>query len=247
MHSSIQNAVKADRQAFIGFTCLGDLVTVEAKGKSGPAKATVVRETGKGKTTDLTGLSPKDKDDLAPAVILGPDAITPEALPAGSGSLVQLQSTTINHAYRASSNNVIYWGSRTTAGVLLWSSSARVTSWISLQKTAHQFNVSYTSLGGRQIAMSIPVRMREHFPLWPDGTVDTRLFGPSYYGTSYSYTSYVYTPNRAGKFFPELYNMSLQDRSAGRSFAVGGNIQFPRFQCYVSVSCKYPNGYEAPW
>lgn len=29
-HSSIQGAVKADRDTFIGFTCLGDLVTVEA-------------------------------------------------------------------------------------------------------------------------------------------------------------------------------------------------------------------------
>jgi hypothetical protein len=25
-----------------------------------------------------------------------------------------------------------------------------------------------------------------------------------------------------------------------------GNIQFPRFQCYVSANCKYPNGAEAP-
>lgn len=196
---------------------------------------------------DLTGLTPKEEAEKAPSIILGPDAITPEPLPTGSDSLIQLQSTTINHSYRASSNNTVYWGSRTTAGVLLWSSSARITSWISLQKTSHSFNVSYTSLGGRQIAMSIPVRMREQFPLWPGGTVDTRLFGPSYYGTSYAYTSYIYTPNRAGKFFPELYNMSLQDRYAGRTFAVGGNIQYPRFQCYVYANCKYPNGYEAPW
>jgi hypothetical protein len=41
--------------------------------------------------------------------------------------------------------------------------------------------------------------------------------------------------------------MSLQDRSAGRTFAIGGNIQFPRFRCYVSANCKYPNGAEAPW
>jgi hypothetical protein len=40
--------------------------------------------------------------------------------------------------------------------------------------------------------------------------------------------------------------MSLQDRSAGRTFAIGGNIQFPRFRCCVSANCKYPNGAEAP-
>lgn len=246
-HSSIQGAVKADRETFIGFTCVDDLVTVEAKGKAGPAKATVVKK-AKGKPVDLTGLNQKEKDEQAPAIILGPDAITPEPLPSASGSLVQIQSTTINHTYRASSNNTIYWGSRTTAGVLIWSSSVRVTTWISLQKTYHLFNVSYTSLGGRQIDMTIPVRMREHFPFWLDGTVDSKYWSPWYYGTSYSLTSTLQTPlNKAGKFYPELHNMSLQDRAAGRSFAIGGNIQYPRFQCYVSVSCKYPNGVEAPW
>jgi hypothetical protein len=245
-HSSIQSAVKADRNTFIGFTCVDDLVTVEAKGKAGPAKATVVKK-ATGKPVDLTGLSPKVMAEKAPAIILGPTAITPEPIPSASKSLVQLQSTTINHSYRASSNNTIYWGSRTTAGVLIWSSSARVTSWISLQKTNHPFNVTYISLGNREIDMIVPVRMREHFPLWPDGTVDTQFFSPFYYGRSYSYTSALQTPNRAGKFFPELYNMSLYDRAAGRSFAIGGNIQYPRFQCYATANCKYPYGVEAPW
>lgn len=245
-HSSIQSAVKADRNTFIGFTCVDDLVTVEATGKAGPAKATVVKK-ATGKPVDLTGLSPKVKAEKTPAIILGPTSITPAPLPSASNSLVQLQSTTINHSYRASSNNTVYWGSRTTAGALIWSSSARVTSWISLQKTNHPFNVTYISLGNRQIDMIVPVRMREHFPLWLDGTVDTQFFSPFYYGTSYSYTSAVQTPNRAGKFFPELYNMSLYDRAAGRSFAIGGNIQYPRFQCYATASCKYPYGVEAPW
>jgi hypothetical protein len=40
--------------------------------------------------------------------------------------------------------------------------------------------------------------------------------------------------------------MSLQDRSAG-TFAIGGNIQFPRFRCYLSANCNYPDGAEAPW
>jgi hypothetical protein len=245
-HSSIQGAVKADRGTFIGFTCVDDLVTVEAKGKAGPAKATVVKK-ATGKPVDLTGLNQKEKAEKAPAIILGPTAITPEPLPSASNSLVQIQSTTINHTYRASSNNTIYWGSRTTAGVLIWSSSARVTSWISLQNTAHAFNVSYTSLGGRQIDMIIPVRMQQHFPFWADDTVDSIFYSPFYYGTSYSYTAYISTPDGAGKFFPELHNMSLHDRAAGRSFAIGGNIQYPRFQCYVTINCKYPNGVEAPW
>ncbi|MET1087999.1 MAG: hypothetical protein ABWY04_12905 [Arthrobacter sp.] len=149
-HSSIQGAVKADRNTSIGFTCLGDLVTVEASGKTGPAKATVVQKAATGQPIDLTGLSPQEKADTAPAIVLGPTAIAPEALALGSKSLNQIQSTTVNHTYRASSNDTVYWGSRTTAGVLLWSSSARVTSWISLQRTAHSFNVSYTSLGGRR-------------------------------------------------------------------------------------------------
>jgi hypothetical protein len=245
-HSSIQGAVKADRDSFIGFTCVDDLVTVEAKGKAGPAKATVVKK-AKGKPVDLTGLSKKEKDEQAPAIMLGPDAITPEPLPAASSSLVQIQTTTINHAYRASSNNTIYWGSRTTAGVLLWSSSVRVTSWISLQNTYHPFNVTYTSLGGRQIDMTIPVRMQEHIRWATDPTRDTRSYSPWYYGTYFSETGSLRTPDAAGKFFPELYNMSLQDRAAGRSFSIGGNIQYPRFQCYWTVNCKYPNGAEAPW
>ena len=41
--------------------------------------------------------------------------------------------------------------------------------------------------------------------------------------------------------------MSLQDRSTGRTVAIGGNLQFPRFRRYVSANCKYPNGAEAPW
>jgi hypothetical protein len=119
----------------------------------------------------------------------------------------QIETTTINHTYRASSNNTVYWASRITAGVLIWSSSARATSWISLQETAHAFNVSYTSLGSGRLSTS--------------GCACANISprGPT----------------------------ALQDGSAGRSFAVGGNIRYPRFQCYVTVSCKYPNGVEAPW
>ena len=29
--------------------------------------------------------------------------------------------------------------------------------------------------------------------------------------------------------------------------AIGGNIQYPRFQCYLTVNCKCPNGTQAPW
>lgn len=52
-HSSIQAAVKGDRETFIGFTCVDDLVTVEAKGKAGPGKATVVQKTATGKPMGL--------------------------------------------------------------------------------------------------------------------------------------------------------------------------------------------------
>lgn len=107
---------------------------------------------------------------------------------------------------------------------------ARVTSWISRQNTYHPFNVAYTSLGGRAIDMTIPVRMRQHFQWSPDGTVDSRSFSPWYYGTFFAETGSLRTPDAAGKF-RELYNMSLQDRAAGRNFYIGGNIQYPRFQC----------------
>jgi hypothetical protein len=40
--------------------------------------------------------------------------------------------------------------------------------------------------------------------------------------------------------------MSLQDRSAGRTFAIGGNIQFLRFRCYVSPICKYRQRSRGP-
>lgn len=251
-HRSIQEAVKADRSTFIGFTCLDDVITVEARakgsGRDGEATSTVVQQGASGRPVDLTGLTQEERDEKAPSIVLGPEAISSEPLPSSEGgSGFSTLSTTINHSYRASSNDTVYWGQRTSAGVLLWYSSARVTSWISLQNTYHQFNVTYTSLGGRLIDMTIPVRMREHFQWWPDGTVDTRSYSPWYYGTYFTETSYLRTPDAAGKFYPELYNMSLQDRAAGRSFSIGGTIQYPRFQCYWTVNCKYPNGAEAPW
>ncbi|MFE5837295.1 hypothetical protein [Arthrobacter sp. NPDC056493] len=240
---SIQDAVAEDADRSIGFTCVADLVTVAVADDSGDSVAEVVQEGPTEEPIDLTGLDAQDRAALLPQVELTNTEIVAESPTTQAGEMQPL-STTINSQYRASSNDTLWWGQMTTAKVVIWKSSIKLNTWISLQKTRHSFNVFYTSMNKRQISVTIPLRMRESIPLWWDRDVDTLVFRPFSFGTSFTQTQFPETDG-PGKFFAEMYNMSINDRSAGRVFKVAGTIKLPRFQCYITAPCKYPYGREA--
>ena len=243
-HESIQDAVAENANRSIGYTCVADLVTVAVADDSGDSVAEVVQEAPTEEPIDLTGLNAQDRAAVLPQIELTNTEIVPESPTTQAGEMEPL-STTINTQYRASSNDTLRWGQMTTARVVIWQSSIKLNTWISLQRTYHTFNVSYTSMNKRQISVTIPLRMRESVPFWFDHDVDNLWFMPFAFGTSFTQTKHPMTPKKAAKFFAELYDISVNDRSAGRVFKIGGTIKLPRFQCYLNAPCKYPYGREA--
>lgn len=222
-------------------------MTVQVTDSAGEDSALVAETTTEREIVDMTGMTDEQIAETGPVVEVGSvDLPAPETLPL-LGKTYGTTATTINHASRASSNDTVYWGQRTSANVVIWMSSARIATYISLQKSLHPFNLNYQSLGGRQIVMTVPVQMRQHNRGAVDSVVDTNYFTAAAYGTGYAATKNLLTTGRAGKFFPRMTGIYLDDRTAGRRFQVAGTIVYPRFQCYDTVVCKYPNGKEAPW
>lgn len=243
----VQKAASA-QGAVINYTCINELATVEVLGSSGKTTALLAETTTDREIIDMTSMNAQQIADAGPVIEVGQvDAAEPALTPRLGGNTYSPDSFTINHAGRASSNDTLEWGQRNQQGVKVWSSTLRLATYVSLQTTLHPFHLNYQSLGGRQIFMTTTVQMRKHNRLAGDGVVDTNYWEPGAYGTGYAATKNLLTPKGEGKYFPSL-TMSLLDKAAGGGrFTVGGTINYPRFQCYKTTTCKYPNGKEAAW
>lgn len=226
------------------FTCMGGVATVEAQDDSGEPLATLVLDEDQGEIIDLTGLNDEEAAEIAPTVALGTvDEVEPSTVAPSHDGIMLYGSSTVNHQYRGSATDKIIWGEKRN-GRTIWQESATVSAWISLQKTQHPVNVGYVSR--RAIDMTIPTRFRTHLRALPDPKFAPTIFSPFGSKKSWNQTNYMEVSG-AGKFYVELYGMSLYDSVVKKNYKIAFNITLPRFQCYKTVVCKYPNGKVAPY
>lgn len=137
-------------------------------------------------------------------------------------------------SYVASSYHDIYYGTREN-GKTIFSSCVRLSTKLNLQARNHRITVSWYEKTQRSIGLTIPVRMREDIRFHGDRTVDTISANNPFAGSSYTSGELNIKTDRAGKFFAEAFNMTINDRTYG-TFRISSTAQTTRFRCYASAN-----------
>lgn len=232
------------------FTCVGDLVTVtEQSGDEGESvRAVNVTE---GEVVDLTDVALEEFEEVAPSYTVPEPVFDVELVnpkdPVPGGEL--FPDAAVTSSYRASSTNKLYWGTRSSAGRVLWSASSQLKSYsVTGQQRYSSFNITNTPLAKRVVALEANITLKQHLRAAPDPVEDTvYLRQPTMSSATWTRTSGLMNDRGAAKYYQVISNLKINDYKAKRKFNVGGNIQYPRFQCYATAVCKYPNGREAAW
>ncbi|GAA3666398.1 hypothetical protein GCM10023081_01600 [Arthrobacter ginkgonis] len=242
----------------IDFVCLDNLASVTVQSDGGD-DTIVSMDTDDGEVVDLTGVDPEEYAELAPTVFMEAEYDVPsppetdEGFEAASlrwgGDLSTNATTIVNGTYQATGETTIYWGQKTSAGVTLWMRSSKLTlrSDVGAERKS-TFKATNSPLQPKQIAFEASVDLKKHLRLSVDEVVDQTSFRQTVYSSNtWSETVNLYNNKGAAKYYQNVYNMKMNDREANKKFNIAGNVQMPRFQCYETVVCKYPNGKEAGW
>jgi len=200
---------------------------------AGGGAKTLVTELASGKTVDVTGLGAAERRRSL-AAAFSPDEDGPVRPMFGQWY--------IDDQYHAHTDENLFYAI-VTNGQVTFISWVKLTSRVGLQFRNHYFNLSFVQLENRPIILTVNVRSREDISLWPDRTVQEDLYGNATYDTQRSEDGYL-TTDDAGVFYWELADRRIDDQQHGR-FDVIDDFEGPHYRCYVTVSCKYPNGKEA--
>lgn len=241
----------------MNFTCLGALVTATIPSGEGANDTVVAVNVDDGNVVDLTDVPESEYESMAPNFEV-PATITSELVvggpisggggPISGGGPVEPHGTNVSGLYRATGSEHLVWGQKTSANVVIWSRGSTlnlVTSVGSFRRT--ELQVSNTPKGNYQIAIEGTGEIKKHHPVLADPWIGSAGIKQMVYSTSTYRQTLVLPSSGPGKFYHKLINMKMNDRLSNKKFNVAGNIQMPRFECYKTVNCKFPNGKEAKY